>query len=48
MKLIGNKIYLRFLETADAEAMLDLNVKNRDFFEAYVSVRDEAFFFISS
>ncbi len=44
MKLMGNNIYVRFLETADAKAMLDLQVRNREFFQAYTPRRDEAFY----
>jgi ribosomal-protein-alanine N-acetyltransferase len=35
MKLAGDKIYLRFLEETDAEALLDLRVRNKAFFQKY-------------
>jgi ribosomal-protein-alanine N-acetyltransferase len=44
MKLVGNKIYLRFLEEEDASAKLALNVRNRLFFEPFVTTRDESFY----
>ena len=35
MELKGNKIYIRFFEEQDAPALLNLHVKNRDFFQKY-------------
>lgn len=35
MDLIGNRIYLRFFEDSDAEALLDLHVRNRELFQKY-------------
>lgn len=35
MDLIGNRIYLRFFENSDAEALLDLHVRNRELFQKY-------------
>lgn len=44
MKLTGERIYLRFFEPTDAEAMLDLNVRNRDFFSKYVATRNDDYY----
>jgi [ribosomal protein S5]-alanine N-acetyltransferase len=44
MKLVGNGIYLRFLEQQDAAAKLELNMKNRSFFEAYLTTRTDDFY----
>jgi ribosomal-protein-alanine N-acetyltransferase len=44
MKLVGNEIYLRFLKERDAGAKLDLNVRNRSFFEPYLGTRTEDFY----
>jgi ribosomal-protein-alanine N-acetyltransferase len=35
MVLTGNRIFLRFFEDTDAEALLDLRVRNRAFFQQY-------------
>lgn len=37
MKLVGSKIFVRFLEMADAQAMFDLQLRNREFFQAYAA-----------
>jgi ribosomal-protein-alanine N-acetyltransferase len=44
MKLVGDRIYLRFLEERDAAAKLGLNLRNRSFFEAYLTTRTEDFY----
>ncbi|QQE78579.1 GNAT family N-acetyltransferase [Alicyclobacillus sp. SO9] len=44
MKLVGDKIYLRFLEVHDAAAKLALNVRNRSFFEPFVTTRDDSYY----
>ena len=44
MKLVGNGIYLRFLEERDATAKLELNLRNRSFFESYLTTRTEDFY----
>ncbi len=46
MKLVGNDIYLRFLEESDAVAKLQLNLRNRTFFETYLTTRGEEFYTI--
>jgi [ribosomal protein S5]-alanine N-acetyltransferase len=44
MILNGTNIYVKTLEHADAEAMLDLEVRNRDFFQTYTPLRSADFF----
>lgn len=44
MVLIGNGIYLRSLEEPDAAAKLELNMRNRAFFETYLTTRTEEFY----
>ncbi|WP_206922718.1 GNAT family N-acetyltransferase [Alicyclobacillus suci] len=44
MKLVGVGIYMRFLEETDASAKLDLNLRNRSFFESYLTTRTEDFY----
>ncbi|MDQ0189180.1 GNAT family N-acetyltransferase [Alicyclobacillus cycloheptanicus] len=44
MKLVGNGIYLRFLQESDAVSLVALNERNRDFFEPYLIDRPEAFY----
>lgn len=44
MKLEGNNIYIRFLEEGDAEAVLDLQLRNKEFFQKYVSTRNGEFY----
>lgn len=41
---MGNRIYLRFLEERDAAAKLDLNLRNRSFFESYLTTRTADFY----
>ena len=44
MKWEGKKIYIRFLDESDAEMLLDLHLRNRDFFEKYLTTRDVDFY----
>lgn len=44
MKLQGNKIFVKILESTDAEALLRLELKNRDFFQKYTPFRDDHFY----
>ena len=44
MKLRGGQVYLRFLEEKDADALLQLNIRNRDFFQLYSPKRNEGYF----
>lgn len=44
MRIEGEKIYLKALEEADAESMLALQLRNKDFFARYSSTRNEDFY----
>lgn len=44
MNLEGKHIYLRLLEEKDAEALLQLEVKSRNFFQKYSPLRDNSFY----
>jgi ribosomal-protein-alanine N-acetyltransferase len=44
MKLKGNKIFVKILESSDAEALLRLELRNRDFFQTYTPLRDDDFY----
>ncbi len=44
VKLVGNGIYLRFLQESDAVSVVALNQRNRDFFEPYLIDRPEEFY----
>ncbi|GAA0122169.1 MAG: GNAT family N-acetyltransferase [Clostridium argentinense] len=35
MKLVGNKIFIRFFENEDAESLLDLHLRNGELFQKY-------------
>lgn len=41
MEFIGNKIYIRFFQEQDAQSLLDLHLKNRDFFQKYSPIFQE-------
>jgi [ribosomal protein S5]-alanine N-acetyltransferase len=44
IRLKGKHIYLRFLEENDAEAMKQLYLRNREFFQKYSPKRDEDYY----
>jgi [ribosomal protein S5]-alanine N-acetyltransferase len=44
MKLIGNQINVRLLEENDAESVVQLELKNREFFQLYSPKRQEDFY----
>jgi [ribosomal protein S5]-alanine N-acetyltransferase len=44
MKIDGNAIYLRPLEASDAEGILDLQLRNKEFFEKYSCTRKHDFY----
>ncbi|WLD94550.1 GNAT family N-acetyltransferase [Alkalihalobacillus sp. AL-G] len=44
MDLKGNKIFLKFLETSDTEAVLNLEVENKNFFQDYGPLREGDFY----
>ena len=41
MELMGNKIYIRFFKEQDAQSLLDLHVRNREFFQKYSPIFQE-------
>lgn len=40
----GENIYVRLVEAADADALLALELRNREFFQGFTGKRDEAFY----
>ena len=46
MKIEGKKIFIRFLDELDAEALCDLNIRNRDFFKEYSILREDNYYTI--
>lgn len=42
--LTGSRIVVRFWEAADAEEKLELELRNREFFQAFAATRDESFY----
>lgn len=44
MRFEGEKIYLRFLEVTDAEELLALYIRNKDFFQKYSILRQEEYY----
>ncbi|WP_462411002.1 GNAT family N-acetyltransferase [Neobacillus sp. Marseille-QA0830] len=44
MRLDGTCVYVRFLEERDAEAMRDLYIRNKDFFQKYSPKRREEYY----
>ncbi len=44
MGLMGNKVSIRFLEDADAESLLDLHLRNGEFFQRYSPTFDNDFY----
>ena len=46
MKYVGENVYIRQLEVSDAAAMLELQVKNKEFFQTYTPIRIEGFYTI--
>lgn len=47
-KIEGEKIYIRTLEMSDAQAVLDLHLRNRDFFKKYITTRSDEFYTLKS
>ena len=48
MNLTGDKIYIRFFETADAEALLDMHVRNGELFQKYSPTFDGEYYTLES
>lgn len=46
MEIQGNKIFIRYFEEADAEALLDLHLRNKEFFQKYSPTFDEDYYTI--
>jgi ribosomal-protein-alanine N-acetyltransferase len=44
MRLTGENIYLRFIELSDAGDLLNLNMKNRDFFKQFLTTRNDDYY----
>lgn len=44
MKIMGEKIYLRTLDSSDTEDMLELYKRNAEFFQAFSPLRNEEFY----
>lgn len=48
MVLTGNKIFIRFFETSDAESLLDLHLRNGEFFQKYSPTFDDDYYTLDS
>lgn len=48
MDIMGNKIYIRFFEDADAESLLDLHLRNGEFFQKYSPTFGSDFYTLDS
>ncbi|MGG0239528.1 GNAT family N-acetyltransferase [Bacillus rhizoplanae] len=48
MRMNGNSIFVKSLEECDAEALLYLELKNRDFFQTYTPLREDDFYTLES
>ncbi|MFC5447903.1 GNAT family N-acetyltransferase [Paenibacillus aestuarii] len=44
MTYTGERIYIRFFEVSDAEALLSLHKRNREFFQAFTPLREESYY----
>ncbi|MFI8706888.1 GNAT family N-acetyltransferase [Bacillus sp. NPDC077411] len=44
MRMSGDSIFVKSLEECDAEAMMHLESKNRDFFQLYAALREDNFY----
>ena len=44
MRLTGGNIYIRFWEDADAESLLDLHLRNNEFFQKHSPIFDDDFY----
>jgi ribosomal-protein-alanine N-acetyltransferase len=48
MDLTGNKVFIRFFENADAEALLDLHVRNSELFQKYSPAFEDDYYTLES
>lgn len=46
MMLVGKEIFIRFLDELDAEALSELQIRNRDFFQDYSILREDNYYTI--
>lgn len=46
MKFVGKNIFIRQYEVSDAAALLELQIRNKEFFQAYTPMRIEGFYTI--
>jgi [ribosomal protein S5]-alanine N-acetyltransferase len=44
MRIDGERIYIRFLDISDAAAVLDLQLRNKEFFKKYTTTKNENFY----
>jgi len=44
MDIMGSKIYLRYLKDTDVQALLDLNLRNMEFFQKYSPIHNDDFY----
>lgn len=44
MKIIGDRLYVKLLDLSDAEALLQLELSNRNFFQQYSALNDDRFY----
>lgn len=44
MRIDGDRIYIRLLDISDAEAVLDLQLRNKEFFKHYTTTKNEDFY----
>jgi len=48
MKIMGNKIYIRYFEDEDAETLHNLNLRNREFFQKYEPTIEDDFYILDT
>jgi [ribosomal protein S5]-alanine N-acetyltransferase len=44
MRIDGERIYIRFLDISDAAAVLELQLRNKEFFKKYTTTKNESFY----
>lgn len=44
MEIQGSKIFIRYFEDNDAEALLDLHLRNKEFFQKYSPIKDKDYY----
>lgn len=44
MRIDGERIYIRILDIEDAETVLNLHIRNKEFFKKYLTTRSEEFY----